>query len=155
MSKLQAIDNFKRKIKISGLPTGNLYSMGYFTFVLLVSFLLVFSLTVEAHELLIEEVKDAEVKLSFDDGTSAVQIDVKIYNEEEMVHQGRTDREGIIEFDPDLKWDKIEAYDNYGHTAFYEKGEEERFDLPRWLGAVIGLTVLLSVAAFSHYYSKG
>ena len=154
MSSWQVINNWQGKTNISAPSPFNLFFVGCFTVILLAILLLFFNSPVEAHELLIEEVKEGEVKLGFDDGTSAVQIDVKIYEGEEVVYQGRTDREGEMKFPEDLKWDKIEARDNYGHSAFYEKGEEESFNLPRWLGAIIGLTVLLSAAAFSHYYSR-
>jgi len=93
------------------------------------------------------------MKAAFDDGTSTIQIDVSIYRDGEVVYRGQTDREGKMEYAEELEWDKIVAEDNYGHRAEFKKGADEGFNIPRWLGAIIGFTVLLSMAAISHYYS--
>ncbi len=107
------------------------------------------SAPVQAHELLIEGVSEGKVNAGFDDGTPAIQVDIKVYYEDELIHEGRTDRQGAMELPEGVEWDKIEARDNYGHRALYSRGEEEGFRLPRWAGALLGLSFLLLVAAFS------
>ncbi len=91
------------------------------------------------------------MKAAFDDGTSTIQYYLTFTGE--VVYRGQTDREGKMEYAEELEWDKIVAEDNYGHRAEFKKGADEGFNIPRWLGAIIGFTVLLSMAAISHYYS--
>ena len=112
------------------------------------------SAPVQAHELLIEGVTEGKVSASFDDGTPAIQVDILVYHEGELQYEGRTDRQGALELPEGMEWDKIEARDNYGHRALYTEEEEDAFRLPRWAGALIGLSFLLLLAAFSGYRQK-
>jgi len=112
------------------------------------------SAPVQAHELLIEGVTEGKVSASFDDGTPAIQVDILVYHEGELQYEGRTDRQGALELPEGMEWDKIEARDNYGHRALYTEEEEDTFRLPRWAGALIGLSFLLLLAAFSGYRQK-
>ena len=128
----------------------------YMIFAVLTLFVLLnyFSEIGLAHKLLIENVDNGEVIVSFDDGTRAAQTEINFLLDEEIILEGRTDREGIFEIDQNLQWDKIVVQDNFGHQAVYIREEQNNFTLPRWAGALIGITILLSIGGFSYYLQK-
>lgn len=89
------------------------------------------SFSVLAHKMIIERPETGEVKVEFEDGTSAAGVEVILYNEaDEVIWTGETDETGSLDYNSDTTPAKIVAEDNMGHRAVWP--EEETGLLANW-----------------------
>ncbi len=111
--------------------------------------------TVSAHLMIIEQVEEGLMVVRYDDGTRAARAEVTLYDEGgNVISEGKVDREGYYSYDPSLPLYRAVADDGMGHRASWVRGEESLWlEIPRWLRALVGVSIFLFIASYASYRS--
>ncbi|MFW6269763.1 MAG: hypothetical protein ACOC4G_06745 [Bacillota bacterium] len=126
--------------------------------ILLVFTFLLLPIEVLAHGQLIEEKGPGKIRVVFDNGTPAAEVEILLLSEAgEVLKEGETNEEGFFEYDKEIQPYKVVAQDNMGHReekVLREENQEFLSSLPLWVRVSMGLGFLFGVALASLAYQK-
>ncbi|MGF7186502.1 hypothetical protein GGQ84_002614 [Desulfitispora alkaliphila] len=114
-----------------------------------------FSEEAYAHRMLIRDMEPGIVKVIYDDGTIAKRAQVILYSgQDEELFKGNVSEEGIFNYDKTLQPSKAVADDGMGHRAEYDFSKGEVIETSNTPKAVLGVSMLVFIAAFFNYRNK-
>ncbi|MFN7251460.1 MAG: hypothetical protein ACK4M9_11795 [Anaerobacillus sp.] len=123
---------------------------------LLMFFLLFFAIQPEsvlAHRMIVELVEPGKIKVRYDDGTKSGIALVKAFDEEgHSLFEKYVDDNGYVYFDRTIRVHQLIADDGIGHRATWISDHaSNQLDIPIWIRALLGVSILLFTATFFHY----
>ncbi len=118
-----------------------------------IGFLWLFPSAASAHLLIIEQKEAGTMMVRYDDGTPATLATVTLYDQEgNVLSEGSVNSEGFYRYDPIKPVYRVVADDGMGHRARWVIGSENWWlEIPRWARALLGVSILLFIAAFLNY----
>lgn len=103
--------------------------------------------------MLVEHVEDGIIYIHYDNGTPAKIATVTLYDEHgNILLEEVANDHGYVYYDGETTVYRIVADDGMGHRASSVKSEENNEEsIPSFMKALLGVSILLFVAAFFYY----
>lgn len=120
-------------------------------------FEMIIPVSVHAHRLVVEhDQQKGEIHVRYDDGSrSSTAVIIAYAPNGHVVLEGSVNGEGLLVYDREISIDRIIAEDGMGHRAGWVTGEQDEWLLiPVWLRALLGISILLLIAAIFYYRSN-
>jgi len=123
-----------------------------FTIVLLLFFLVQPELVL-AHRMVVELVEPGTIVVRYDDGTKSGIAIVTAFDEKgNLLFEKYVDDKGFLHYDANIIVYQIIADDGIGHrTTWSNEINDEQLDIPILVRALLGISLLLFIAAFFYY----
>lgn len=106
-----------------------------------------------AHRMIVELIEPGTIEVRYDDGTKSGMASVTAFDKEgAILFQEYVDEAGYVYYDATITVHQIIADDGIGHRATWsDEIEKEQSDVPIIVRALLGVSILLCIAAFFYF----